>query len=297
MNRMMLVSFVLILNFAFSQVAKDTSYTITSEYKKQIQKFPFIEIVESSSHFNVVAQYDLVYHTVSNRDLHLDAYLFQSQKELPIVVLIHGGGWKSGNKSLMKPLAQTLSQKGFQCFAIEYRLSGEAIYPAAIEDVLHAIDYIKNNAKKFSADAQKIAILGCSSGGQMASLIGTKFYTQSKAIVNLDGILAFHHPQSQEGKMASQWLGGAYHEKPEIWNEASALTHVSSKTPPTLFINSQFERFHAGRDEMIAKMNTFKIDSKVETIPESPHTFWLFHPWFDLTSQYIISFLNDKLKS
>ena len=87
--------------------------------------------------------------------------------------MIHGGGWRSGNKNQMQVLGQEIAAKGYACFAIEYRLSLEAKYPEGIYDVKNAIKFIKDNAKKFHVDPDKIAILGCSSGGQMAALIGT----------------------------------------------------------------------------------------------------------------------------
>lgn len=288
---------VLIFNFGFSQVTKDTSYTINSEYKKQIKKFPFIEIVQPKPNKLVVEKNDIIYKTVLNRAIHLDAYLFNSKTVLPAVIILHGGGWNSGNKSMMQPLAQEIASKGYHCFALEYRFADEAIYPAAIEDVVTAIDYLVDNANEYAIDTRNLAVLGCSSGGQMASLIGTKFNQNIKAIVNLDGILAFHHPESQEGKAASHWLGGTYEQKPNVWYDASALSHVNKNTTSFLFINSQNERFHAGRDEMIAKMKTFNIDVKVETIHDSPHTFWLFHPWFEKTTNYIVTFLDEELKS
>ncbi len=289
--------FLLIACVGSSQVSRDTSYTLLSEYNKQIKKYPFIEMVHPKQDVLVEEQKDIVYHSIAKRNLHLDAFLLKSNKTLPAVIMLHDGGWKSGDKSMLQPFAEQIASKGYQCFAIEYRLSDEAKYPEGIEDVLKAIEYIKNNAEKFNVDTTKIAILGRSSGGQMASLIGTKFNAGIKVIVNIDGILAFHHPESKEGKYASLWLGGTYDEIPEIWNDASALSHVNEKTPPILFINSQHERFHAGRNDMIEKLNKYKIYSRVELIPDSPHTFWLFHPWFEKTIYYTLNFLDGKLKS
>ncbi|WP_291115431.1 alpha/beta hydrolase [Flavobacterium sp. UBA6135] len=294
------ITFILLLTlgtFGFSQVQKDTSYTIQSEFKKQIKSFPQIEVVKSLNNNFLVEKKDIVYQTISNRNLHFDFYSNNSKTISPAIIMLHGGGWNSGDKSMLQPLAQQLALNNYKCFVIEYRLSDEAIYPAAINDVLKALEFIVKNATDYSIDVNKIVILGCSSGGQMASLIGTKFNSPIKAIVNLDGILAFHHPQSKEGKLASKWLGGTYEEKPEVWKDASALSHVSKNTPPFLFINSQYERFHAGRDDMITKMKTFNIDTKIEMINDSPHTFWLFHPWFEKTTNYIVTFLDEKLKS
>jgi acetyl esterase/lipase len=117
-----------------------------------------------------------------------------------------------------------------------------------------------------------------------------------QAIIDIDGILAFHHPESAEGKVAAEWLGGTYEEKPGVWQDASALTHVSKNTPPCLFINSSNPRFHAGRDDMIKKLNDFGIYSEVHTFPDTPHPFWFFHPWFDPTVKYIVDFLDKVFK-
>jgi len=82
-----------------------------------------------------------------------------------------------------------------------------------------------------------------------------------------------------------------------MWIEASPLTYAGVTTPPMLFINSSFPRFHAGRDSVIAILNVHGIYSEVHTIPDTPHTFWLFHPWFGQTVDYITSFLDKVLKN
>lgn len=284
--------------FAQQMFQKDTSYTIHSEYIKQKIKYPQITIVKPDTTKNTISvTHNIIYNKKNNKPLHLDAYYLKSKDKLPAVFLIHGGGWKSGNKSMLQPLAQSISKKGYQCFSIEYSLSNEAKYPQSISDILEAITFVKMEAEKFNIDTLKIGILGCSSGGQMASLIGTKYPKNIKAIVNLDGILAFHHPESKEGKLASEWLGGTYEEKPEIWQDASALSHVNENTPPILFVNSQFERFHAGRDDMIQILNQYHIYSELKPIENSPHTFWLFYPWFNETTICITQFLDKILKS
>lgn len=293
----------------FSQTPVDTSYTISSTYKKEIKKFPFIKITKKPKNIEVIQQKDLIYKSIESRDLHLDAFYKKQKSSNPAVLLIHGGGWKSGNNSQMNLMAQEIASKGYSCFSIEYRLSDEAPFPAGIIDVKTAIKYIKENAKKFNVDTDKIAVLGCSSGGQMAALIGTtngdktfeeknKFTQNSnvQAVIDMDGVLAFHHPESTEGKYAALYLGGTYEEKPEIWEKASALSNTNSNSQPILFINSDMVRFHAGRDDMIAILNRHQIYSEVKTIQNSPHSFWFFDPWFDEIVNYSTQFLDKIFK-
>ena len=295
---------------AQKRYAVDTTYTPKSVYNKEIKKYPFISIVQPKHYTNIQEKKEIVYSKISDRKLRLDAYFCNTFAKNPAIVILHGGGWKSGNKSQMEIFAQEMASKGFSCFTIEYRLSPEAKYPAAIFDVKKAIRYIKTNAAKFHADPNKIAILGCSSGGQMAALIGTtnnnslfeekdannKATSAVQAIVDIDGILAFKHPESIEGTVAGLWLGGSYEEKPEIWEQASALNHTDNNTPPTLFINSSIDRFHAGRNDMIDILNKNGIYNETKTIPNSPHSFWFLNPWFDETITYTADFLNKIFK-
>jgi acetyl esterase/lipase len=302
--------FISIAVHAQNNFSIDTSYTVQTVYNKEKKTYPFISIAQLKHCPNVKEEKEIVYAKTSERDLHLDAYYGIASAKKPAIVLLHGGGWKSGNKSQMETFAQEMASKGFSCFTIEYRLLAEAKYPAAIYDAKKAIRYIKFNAKRFNVDTTKIAILGCSSGGQMAALIGTtnnnslfeEKYTNHKisstvqAIIDIDGILAFKHPESEEGAVAGLWLGGSYEEKPEIWKEASALSHTDNHTPPTLFINSSKNRFHAGRDDMIAILNQHKIYNEIKTIENSPHSFWFLNPWFEETVTYTAQFLDTIFK-
>ena len=287
----------------------DTSYTVLSTFNKEKNKFPFIKIATEKKQEVLNQSNDIVYKKIESRALHFDAIYSKGNKFQPIVILIHGGGWKSGNKSQMHIIAQEIAKKGYACFAIEYRLSPEAKYPAAIWDVKSAIKFIKLNASKYNANPNKVAVLGCSSGGQMAALIGATngnlAFEDKKdligsasvqAVIDMDGILAFKHPESEEGKVAGFWLDGSYEEKPTTWKQAAALTHVGKNTPPILFINSDMKRFHAGRDDMIAVLNEFGIYSEIKNIPNAPHSFWFFHPWFEQMITYTTLYLDKILK-
>lgn len=296
--------------FAQADYPIDTTYTLKGVYDKIKKEYPNVSLVQPKKYGNVKEQKEIVYKTINERKLHLDGYYQISDKRNPAVVILHGGGWKSGNKWQMETFAIELASKGYSCFTIEFRLSPEALFPAAIFDVKKAIQYLRKNAIKFNIDANKIAVLGCSSGGQMAALIGTtnenknfeednsnnKTRSNVQAIVNIDGILAFKHPESIEGKVAVLWLGGSYDEKPTVWQQASPLNHTNKNTPPILFINSSIPRFHAGRNDMIQILDKYSIYNEVQTIPNSPHSFWFLNPWFDETINYTATFLDKVFK-
>lgn len=307
---LVLLVFLNVIAAQSQQYQVDTSYTIKSTFTKLVKKYPSITIPEIKPNPGVKESFNLVYNQDQNRVLHFDAFVNTKKKKNPGVIMIHGGGWRSGSKNQMQFIGKEIAAKGYSAFAIEYRLSLEAKYPTGVIDVKNAIKFIKDNASKFNVDVNKIAVLGCSSGGQMAALIGTtndnlifedasfksKSSSKVNAIIDVDGVLAFKHPESSEGDMAAFWLGGKSDEIPENWKNASALTHTDKNTPPVLYICSSIPRFHAGRDDMIKILNENKIYNEVKTIPDSPHSFWFYEPWFKQTISYTTGFLDKIFK-
>jgi acetyl esterase/lipase len=289
-------------------VLKNTSYTVEATFAKLKDKYKHVGItpVMSNPTGGFKAEYDLVYDSNNKRDLKANVFYPNQdalQSERPVVILIHGGGWRSGNKTLMTPMAEALALAGYFVMVPEYRLSLEEVYPAAILDIYAAVDWIGENGDKFQYNKEGVVVIGFSSGGQLAALVATTYHKSTfrnpyehqpviNGIVDVDGILAFKHPDSKEGTVAAQWLGGTYEEVPENWEQASALTHVDASTPATLFIASSYPRFLAGRQEFIEVLGANQIYTQTKFLEESPHSFWLFYPWFEPTINSILTFLE-----
>ncbi|WP_229369905.1 alpha/beta hydrolase [Fibrivirga algicola] len=297
----------------------DTSFTVWGSYQKIKTKFPEARFVEATLPAGVAASMNLVYCQLQGRALHLDAFYptKTSRRQLrPAVLLIHGGGWRSGDRSQHIPMAQKLAAAGYVAVTAEYRLSTEAQYPAAVHDLKAALRWLRANARQYGIDTTRIATLGFSAGGQLAALLGATSNvpalegtgchrgqsTAVQAVVDLDGLLAFDHPESGEGddrkatSAATYWFGGPKTQTLASWHEASALTYANRQTAPILFINSSVDRMHAGRDDMRRLLEARGIYSEVHTFPEAPHVFCLFHPWFEPTMAYTITFLNNVFK-
>ena len=299
-------------NFAFS---RDTSYTFYSTYQKYKSDYPFIRPVECDTLNGNLRQTNIGYFSSTKRTLCLDIFSTAADSELlkPAVILVHGGGWSSGDRTLMYPLADYLAKHGYIAIPVEYRLSPEAQYPAAVDDIKNAITWILKNGRNYHIDSTKIAILGCSSGAQLAGLVGLTYENDQRenqsgqlirAIINIDGIMDFTSEEARKYEddpdkkttSAGRWFGGRYSEKSRLWKEASPVYYVNKNSPPILFINSSRPRFHAGRDEVINKLNMFSIHSEVHTLENTPHSFWLFDPWFEKTGRLVVQFLKNVVE-
>ena len=291
---LLIITFLLVLEVV-SQIPRDTSYTVQSTVKKVAKYYPDLKVegVLPAHPYAVETRSFIEYKNLGYRTLTANMFLPKGEGRKPAVLLIHGGGWRAGAPDLMTPLAEQVAAAGYVVLVPEYRLSLEAKYPAGKDDLIDAIEWLKNQSSIFQIDTTKIAVMGCSAGGQLAALIGTTYPVQ--AIVDVDGVLAFKHPDSQEGTVAAQWLGGTYEKVPQIWEEASALTHVSAETPPTLFLASKYPRFLAGRQEYMKVLQDAGTYAEVQFLEDAPHSFWLLTPWFEQTLNYILEFLNKTL--
>lgn len=298
----------------------DTSFTVYSALIKEQKKRPYIKIAEQQLPENVTAIEDIIYsHPEKGRMLKLNIYRPKDNNKYPALLMVHGGGWSSGSLSMQIPMAQQIAAKGYVTVPVEYRLSPEALYPVAIYDLKTAVRWIRANANEYGIDTTKIAISGCSSGGHLSMFIGmtnfrprfevkdeyAEYQSNVHAVINIDGISDFSTDEltaAQESLSKNKipasikWLGATYEENKDRWEEASPVNHITSNSAPVCFINSSIPRFHGGRDEAIKSLSAYNIYTEVHVLEDTPHTFWLFYPWFDTTINHMVSFLDKVLK-
>lgn len=296
----------------------DTSYTTYSAFNNTRKTHPDIKIVKEFRFKTAAEKRNITYCAIGERQLLLDAFypVQKPKKSRTAIIIIHGGGWRSGNRSQHYPLAQRLASMGYVCFTPEYRLSTEALYPAAVYDLKSLARWVHHNAQRYSIDTSKVAVLGFSAGGELAAFLGTTMGNPAfedsicnsslsgsvHAVVDIDGTLSFTHHESAEGddskrtSAATYWFGYPKKDNFTLWEEASPLTHVSRNTPPTLFINSSVSWMHAGREDYIKVLSKYHIYSEIKTFEGAPHSFCLFDPWFEPTVKYINDFLKKVLR-
>jgi PelA/Pel-15E family pectate lyase len=288
---------------------RDTSFTVEKTISDMKKNFPNATYVLRNLPRNITLQKDVIY----NRDKNYKVNIFSQKvkKSKGVVILLHGGGWRTGSKEMHQNLAIDLAEEGFLVFSPEYTLSTHGLYPAAVNDIMIFLQWVNDNPIKDKIGGGEVTIMGFSAGAQLASLVAQypdvdAFYKnvdksklpKIKSLINLDGLLSYLHNESGEGddwlrkSSASYWFGYNKLSRPDIWIEASPLTHAGKKSPPTLFINSGVERMRAGRTEYMNILKENDIYSKELTFNDAPHTFVSFEPWYTPMIQEIVKFLN-----
>jgi acetyl esterase/lipase len=186
--------------------------------------------------------------------LRLDVYRPESagSDRHPAVILIHGGGWTSFDKSTMKAMGQFLARSGFVAFSVDYRLfhEGENRWPAQLDDVQRAVRWVRANAEKYGVNAEKIGAFGHSAGAQLAALLGmeetrdnsdavlAKYSSRVQAVVDYSGPTDFTTEHDPDGiSFLTNFLGTDYSKHPDVWRDASPVFHADKSDAAFLIIH------------------------------------------------------------
>lgn len=115
---------------------------------------------------------DIQFAEVDGKELRLDLHMPKGVKQPPLVVYIHGGGWRSGSRARTGHYGKLLTDAGFAVASISYRLSSEAKFPAQIHDIKGAVRWLRAHAGKYGYDSTKIGVFGGSAGAHLGLLLG-----------------------------------------------------------------------------------------------------------------------------
>lgn len=198
------------------------------------------------------AQLNVVYTKVKDWEGKMDIYLPPKGNEpTPIVINIHGGGWNHGVKESQTGF-NTFFKIGFAVANIEYRLTGQATAPAAVEDTRCALIYLIKNAKELNIDVNKIVIMGGSAGGHLALMGGLLANDHTfdgncpgvenikvAAIIDKYGITDvwdWGYGSTITSKSAIRWLGDKANDK-KFAMSVSPITYVNKNSPPTFIVH------------------------------------------------------------
>lgn len=209
-----------------------------------------------------------VFGTYDGQNLTLDVYRpGYVHGPIPAVIVVHGGTWQDGDNSEFVALNAYLAARDYVVAAINYRLAPRWRFPAARDDVLSAMAYLKVHAADFGVDASRIALLGRSAGGQLALLAAYTAQDPSvRGVISLYGPsdlrFAYENPAPPALRdtraLLEAYLGGAPDQtEDDTYFAASPINFVSSSSPPTLLI-------HGLRDSIVLPAESVRLESRLQ---------------------------------
>jgi acetyl esterase/lipase len=203
------------------------------------------------------------------------------------VLLIHGGSWTSGDRAQLHGYGILLGRVGYTCVACEYRLTGEASWPAQIDDVRAAFQWMRSNARELEIDVNRIAVEGHSAGGHLSLMLAGTTSSEIAACIAVypptdldlrsEAIAKLRAANPAVVDVVSALLGS----DPSLRKEASPVTHVTPSFPPTMLV-------HGNADIVVDVEHTFRMyraltDAAVKT---EMHIFEGQHHAFDRDPQF-----------
>ena len=207
----------------------------------------------------------------------------------PAVVLIHGGGWTSFDKSTMRSMGQFLARSGFVAFAVDYRLfhGEENRWPAQLDDVQRSVRWVRANAAKYGVNSELVGAFGHSAGAQLAALLGmedtrdnsdaalARYSSRVQAVVDVSGPTDFTTDHDMDGDaFLSKFFGGSYSNNPEVWREASPVFHVAKGDAPFLIMHGTQDQevpIHQS-EELLSKLQAAGVPASLIKVNDA-HTF------------------------
>lgn len=261
------------------------------------------------------AKKNVTYARYGDRTLEMDIYRPKGEwGQLPAIVCIHGGGWAKGSRINHGVPAQALAARGYVAATISYRLSGEAQFPAQIQDCKAAVRYLRANAENYGIDSENIGALGLSAGGHLTALLATAngvkelegnggnadFSSTIQAAVPMGAQTDFLSERTREisktKEIWQQFLGGSFAQQPETYRQASPLHHLDKNDPPVWFITGETDDPSTHADAFRKRMRQLGIPTDLTVIPGAPHPFLGKQVWFDQTIETADQFFTKHLK-
>jgi len=185
--------------------------------------------------------------------LRADVYLPQRSGLLPVVMVIHGGGWANRSRDDMTAISEELVQRGYAVMNIDYRFAPKYTYPAQLHDLQQARSWLTANAVRYRLDLNRINAWGYSSGAHLAALLGGLSTDQTQKLPRIRAVVAGGIPADlskySNSPIVMRFMGGARDDMPERYAQASPQHHVSAADPPVFL-------YHGKLDSLVSKQQS-----------------------------------------
>jgi acetyl esterase/lipase len=203
----------------------------------------------------------------------LDLYLPKGKKDFPVLMFVHGGAWKFGNKDLYEALGKVYAKNGIGTVIINYRLSPQVKHPEHIRDVAKAFSWVHANIGSHGGDRDELFLCGHSAGGHLVSLLATnETYLKEEKLTTaaIKGVIAMSGVYTIVPVGA---LKGIFTADPAVVQSASPLSHVTGQHPPFLILYAQkdYATLDLMAEAMCKKLKDCQCDATVMKIADRDH--------------------------
>ncbi len=213
----------------------------------------------------------------------------KGNRSRPAILFFHGGGFRAGSKTQFAWYAADAAALGYVAFSANYRLAPQHLYPAAVDDAQRVVRWVRANAAKYGVDPKRVGAVGSSAGGHLVAMLAARdtrdnsdpalepFSSRVTCAVDYFGPVLFREmpePAKEKGPVIG-FLGKSAAEAPELWAEASPLTHVSAKSAPVLAIHGTADTsVPIGQSEMLVeKLKHAGVRAELLRVEGAPHGF------------------------
>lgn len=213
------------------------------------------------------------------RPLALDLHVPDGVTRPPVVVWIHGGSFREGDRrsqpKAIRPRSffAAFNEAGLACATVDYRLTGEASWPAQRDDVNAAIEFLAEHAATYGIDASRLGTAGDSAGGHLA-LMAAMTSPRVRATVAWYPMTDIAALDAESGGLPhSPWLGGVPSQMPERISQASPITFVTGQSPPCMFVHGQLDMEYPPSQSalMHRRLTEAGVESVCHIVPGAGH--------------------------
>jgi acetyl esterase/lipase len=189
--------------------------------------------------------------TVSYGPAKLDIYAPKDARGLPVVMFVHGGGWKNGTRGYVQEKPGFFTGKGYVFVSIDYRMLPEAEVAVQAKDLEAAFAFVRNNIARYGGDPARIAVMGHSAGCHLTALTGLRGGLKGVAALVLNDVENYDLEAFMQAGTKSRIYGEAFPD-PSQWHDLSPTTYVSAGSHPPIFIAFSKTRGHRAAAQTFA---------------------------------------------
>lgn len=249
----------------------------------------------------VSAKPDIVYTHRTEGPLALDLYRPTGSEPLPVLILVHGGSWRRGDKSDWDRAALRFARAGFLVVAPNYRLSppgGATVFPGHVDDLRTALRWTRNNARDHGGLPRRIGMVGTSAGGHLSLLIAATGRARPNAVAVYSAPVELH--EMHRGGVATQsieaFLGCTPEECPDTYARASGLWQIDEATPPVFVAYSTEEVLPVEQGRMLAqRLAEVGVAHRVRELEGTEHGLNVARQVFDDTVRFLRRSLSGRV--